>query len=114
MTAVRTQAMPTAAASLADVLAAVHDLGIRMDSRFEKVETRLEAVETRLGAVETRLEKVETRQTKLEIDIAEARGHLKALPNLWQIVGSVIAVNGSIIAIAALALTLFRSILFQH
>jgi hypothetical protein len=58
---------------------------------------------------------------RVQIDVAELKGHmvgiegqLRQVPTLWTIAGTMLAINSGIVAVAALAVTLFRSALVGH
>lgn len=58
----------------AAVLAAIHDLGERMERRFEKLDERMR---------------------KLETDGAEMKGRVSQLPTLWQVAALIFAIFGA-------------------
>jgi septal ring factor EnvC (AmiA/AmiB activator) len=97
-----------------DILAAILELGERMERRFAKVETDIAKLETGLGKVETGLAKVETglakldeRQRKQSEDIARIEGRLtgvegmlRQIPTHWQLTGLIFAIfTGSFVLI---------------
>lgn len=65
----------------ADILAAIRDLGDRMERRFEKVETSIKEQGRDIS--------------KLQQDVARVDGRVSQLPTLWQIAGLIFAIFGA-------------------
>ncbi|MEI8394143.1 MAG: hypothetical protein WCF85_05365 [Rhodospirillaceae bacterium] len=90
----------------AAILAAINELGERMERRFAKVETALAKVETTVTKVETAIVKVEADVTevkaaqkdqgkdiyKIQLDLARLDGRVSLIPNLIQVAGLVFVI----------------------
>ncbi|MEI6559087.1 MAG: hypothetical protein WCO00_11845 [Rhodospirillaceae bacterium] len=107
----------------ADILAAIHDLGERMERRFAKVETTVGNLGASVGALETTVGSLGASVSRLETDVAEIRGEqkehrrdtgrlqqdvaelkgripgiegqLRLIPTLWQLAWLIFAIFGA-------------------
>lgn len=76
----------------AAVLAAIHDLGERMERRFERVASDHAKLDDRLRSDHAKLD---DRLRKVEENMARMDGRVSQLPTLWQVAALIFAIFGA-------------------
>ncbi len=79
----------------ADVLAAIRDLGDRMERRFGKVETDITKLDERQRKIEMEIVRLDGRISGVDGRLAGIEGQLRQIPTLYQLAGLIFAIFGA-------------------
>ncbi|WP_434617445.1 hypothetical protein [Azospirillum sp. B2RO_4] len=72
------------------------------------MEQRVAKLETDVGEIKDILKRLEPSLSRITVDLAELKGKISHMPTLWQIAGTMLAINAGIVAVAGLAVALLR------
>ncbi|HYH22286.1 MAG TPA: hypothetical protein VD995_27065 [Azospirillum sp.] len=73
------------------------------------MEARVARLESDIGEIKDILRRLEPVWTKTRDDVLELKGKVARVPSLWQIAGTMLAINAGIVAVAGLIVALLRS-----
>lgn len=81
------------------ILAAIHELGGRMDRRFEQVDRRFEQMDTRISAFEKDVGEIKSEMKVMGKGVLEVQLSMKHLPSYWHMY---VALTGLVVTVYSL------------